>query len=49
MQYRLRGIGWSTRVTVELLIWNTIGTGPEAIPYDGYSTADKINKEMSLF
>jgi hypothetical protein len=35
--------------TVELPIWNTIGTGPEAIPYDGYSTADKIDKEMSLF
>jgi hypothetical protein len=35
--------------TVELLIWNTIGAGPEAIPYDGYSTADTINKEMSLF
>jgi hypothetical protein len=35
--------------TVELLIWNTIGTGPEAIPYDGYSTADEINKKIILF
>jgi hypothetical protein len=35
--------------TVELLIWNTIGTGPEAIPYDGYSTADEINKKLFCF
>jgi hypothetical protein len=35
--------------TVELPIWNTIGTGPKAIPYDGYSTADEINKKIILF
>jgi hypothetical protein len=24
-------------VTVELLMWNTVGKSPQGIPYDGYS------------
>ncbi|KAF8146692.1 hypothetical protein K438DRAFT_1780704 [Mycena galopus ATCC 62051] len=31
----------TSQFTVESLIWNTVGTGPTAIPYDGYSRWNK--------
>jgi hypothetical protein len=34
--------------TVEFLVWNIVGTGLRAIPYDGYSTINKMNIKYKI-
>ncbi|KAJ7854379.1 hypothetical protein B0H13DRAFT_2081292 [Mycena leptocephala] len=34
--------------TVEFVIWNIVGTGFRAIPYDGYSTINKMKIKYKI-
>jgi hypothetical protein len=34
--------------TVEFLVWNIVGTGLRAIPYDRYSTINKMNIKYKI-